>query len=465
MPGKPATKFPLKSHGKLQPQSQPQPLPQLDVIIVGGGLAGLSTGLAVLNKFPKANVAILEKYGYIGGRVTTYHNKIAGILQPIHWENGAGRIATTHKLVLGLLKKYGLHTLPLSPESEFRLADGNVSIPTFEEIIPAFVNALENLSKDTLATNTLVELVPKRNRRRLFERYSYWAEPNLLRADLALSAFKEEMSSQADFVVCQEGLGSLAKAMADEFEKRGGIIYTRTEVTRVFHDFTQDCDIISCIRKDPPPSKQEVKLDISAKGTVLALHIVALANILKESLAKSELRRLTFLKHLKMAPLLRMYAIFPVRNGKSWFSDVPRTVTSSPIRFFIPIQPSKGIVMISYTEGPDATYWIEKMERRGENRVCREVMREIRSLFPEKENIPDPIFFKMHPWSEGCTYWLPGQYDPAEESARSIHPIPDILPTTFLCGESTSLRQAWMEGALEQAKALQSNSKFWEIFE
>jgi hypothetical protein len=422
-------------------------------------------GLAALEKFPKASVLILEKYGYIGGRVTTYHKKIPGITQPVHWENGAGRIATTHNLMLGLLKKYGLHTAPLSPESQFRQEDGTVTSLTFEQIMPAFANALRNLPAKTLATHTLAELVPSRDSHTLFQRFPYWAEPNLLRADLALAAFQDEMSSQADFVVCQEGLGALAKAMAADFEGRGGLIYLRTEVARIRHDSSQACDIVSCIRTDPPPGKQRVNLDFAAKGTVLALHSVALAKIFKESLAKSELSRVQFLKHLQMSPLLRIYAVFPASRGKSWFSNIPRTVTSSPIRFFIPIQPSKGIVMISYTEGPDATYWIEKMERRGENYVCREVMREIRAIFPDVPNIPDPTFFKMHPWSEGCTYWLPGQYDAAEESARSIHPIPDVLPTTFLCGESTSLRQTWIEGALEQARELQSKSTFWDIFE
>jgi hypothetical protein len=99
--------------------------------------------------------------------------------------------------------------------------------------------------------------------------------------------------------------------------------------------------------------------------------------------------------------------------------------------------------MISYSEGPDAQHWIEKMETHGEAAVKSEVMIHIRKAFPEYGPIPDPIFFKIHPWNDGCTYWLPGSYDPYEVSEESLHPLPKILPTTFICGESTSTRQAW----------------------
>ena len=138
---------------------------------MGGGIAGLSTGLATLDRIPKARVAILEKYGYIGGRMTTFHKKIPGLSQPVHWENGAGRISTSHKQVLGLLHKYGLHTNPIPKESQFRLADGTISYPVFESIMPAFSQALQSLSRTTLATNTLADLVAARDRHRLFDRF------------------------------------------------------------------------------------------------------------------------------------------------------------------------------------------------------------------------------------------------------------------------------------------------------
>jgi hypothetical protein len=152
-----------------------------------------------------------------------------------------------------------------------------------------------------------------------------------------------------------------------------------------------------------------------------------------------------------MEPLLRMYAIFPVKNNKSWFTGMPHTVTDSPIRYIIPIDPSRGIIMISYTDGNDTHHWKKDDEDR--------VMQEIRRLFPDK-TIPDPIYFKQHLWNAGCTYWLPGAYDVKIESQQSLHPMPDTFPGLFMCGESFAEHPCWMESALDQADKLVMHSHF-----
>jgi monoamine oxidase len=153
---------------------------------------------------------------------------------------------------------------------------------------------------------------------------------------------------------------------------------------------------------------------------------------------------LPVLDKLVMTPLLRMYAVFPVQKGKSWFSGMSKIVTPDPIRFIIPID--HRMIMISYTDGNDAKYWMRKNPEKLEG----EVMHHIRSLFPDLD-IPDPIFFKTHPWTYGCTYWKPGQYDVIEESQRSIHPDPSGMPGLFVCGESFSVEPCWIESAIDQA--------------
>lgn len=153
-----------------------------------------------------------------------------------------------------------------------------------------------------------------------------------------------------------------------------------------------------------------------------------------------------------MEPLLRVYAVFPVVKGLSWFSDIGRTVSPGPIRYFIPINPSCGIVMLSYTDGKDARHLLKILET-GEEQLEDYLLNELRTMFPAK-TIPEPLFFKAHPWFEGCTYWLPGSYDPNKLSEEALQPFPDTMPELYCCGESFSLRQAWMEGALEHADAL-----------
>ena len=181
----------------------------------------------------------------------------------------------------------------------------------------------------------------------------------------------------------------------------------------------------------------------------MALHSEAMKQIRGVS-------HLPVLDRLVMNPLLRMYAVFPVQKGKSWFSGMSKIVTSDPLRFIIPI--SKGTIMISYTDGNDARYWM----RKSPEAVEKEVMRRIRSLFPDLD-VPDPIFFKMHAWTDGCTYWKPGRYDIVEESKRSIHPDPIHLPGLFVCGESFAVLQCWMECAIEQTDHMLTSPAFLRV--
>lgn len=404
----------------------------MDVLIVGAGIAGLRVGISVLIKNPKLKCCILEKYNYTGGRIITYHKNIPKI-GPVEWENGAGRISISHKRVLKLLKKYTLFFQPISGDTMY-----NRELNKFTELLPIFLEPLEKLPKEVLQTHTIHQLLHKicpHTAKEFYIRFPYYSEIHVLRADIALNAFRNEMQTNAGFGVCREGFSALITCMVDEFESLGGIIIKNTEVTAILPN------AVVCKNTE----NAEKASIFYTKACVLALHSDAVKHII----------RIPLLKHLQMQPLLRMYAVFPVK-GTSWFADIPKTVTDSPIRYIIPINPKKGIIMISYTEGKDAEYWMHTKNPE------QKVMKEIRRLFPER-SIPDPIFFKLHPWKSGTTYWLPGRYDIEMESYRALHPLPKELPALFMCGESFSVHQAWAESALEHADQLLEHPIFTQL--
>ena len=394
-----------------------------DIIIVGAGLAGLRTGIEVLKKHPHLQCCILEKYDYVGGRVFTFHKNIPG-KGSISWESGAGRISEHHEKVLGLLALYDLHTLPIPSKSHYLSSkDGVAKENYFSALIPVYLDPLRALDPSILAQHTLQELLDKTLGSHVaadfYMKFPYFSEIHSLRADIALEAFHSEMASNKGFFVCKTGLSSLTDAMHDEFIKRGGKIIQKTTLERVVH---HNGIWLHCRTDDH-------KLILySAPIVVLALHHAALQQI-------DGVRTYNILKYLEMEPLLRLYAIFPVKKGVSWFSGMPHTVTDSPIRYIIPIDPSRGIIMISYTDGADTKHWGKEDEDR--------VMQEIRRLFPEKD-IPAPIYFKQHLWESGCTYWLPGAYDVKTASQQSLHPMPSTFPGLFMCGESFAIHQCWI---------------------
>jgi hypothetical protein len=189
---------------------------------------------------------------------------------------------------------------------------------------------------------------------------------------------------------------------------------------------------------------------IQGKTVILAVHADVLRKI-------PQTKDLDLLRHVKMEPLHRIYAVFPIdkTTGQAWFADVGRFVTATPLRYFIPINPAKGITMISYTDGQDTEIWsnLAKGSQPSEETLGFLLTQECRKLFPGK-NIPYPTFLKSHPWESGCSYWLPGLYNPRAMSTDSLKPFGKEFPQIHICGESFCLRQAWMEGALENTRDL-----------
>jgi hypothetical protein len=427
------------------------------VIIVGAGIAGLRVGIEILKKKTNIKCCILEKYGYVGGRVVTFHKNIPKVGE-VQWENGAGRISFSHKKILKLLYDYNLTFVQLDDATYFvndpsvtgekPIITGN----TFSDLIDVYLGPIQNLSPQTLATHTLKELLDKIHgsgaSKEFYIQFPYWSEIHTLRADIALDAFKHEMSSNKNFGVCQEGLSSLTHAMMMEFISRGGKIIMDTEVLKVKNNLDKSISL-ECKLKG-----QETTKTFVSKITVLALHQEAVKHI-------DGVNKLPVLKHLEMTPLLRIYAVFPTKKNVSWFSGLDKIVTDSPVRYIIPINQQKGVIMISYTDGADAKQWINMNDAsiHGEDNVKDLIMTEVRKLFPER-TIPDPIFFKQHPWYEGCTYWLPGNYKVEDASYDSLQPLPSTIPNLFMCGESFAVRQCWMESALDQADKLLSHLQF-----
>jgi hypothetical protein len=427
-----------------------------DLIIVGGGIAGLRVGIESLKRYPNIKCCILEKYGYIGGRIVTFRKDIPKIGK-VQWEIGAGRISTSHTKVLALFKKYGLTFIPMSDDVDFINDHTNkepiIVANNFTDLIDIYLGPLGCLSTDVLATHTIKGLLNKtvgqEIAKKFYEQFPYYSEIHVLRADSALDAFRKEMGTNNGFGGCKEGLSSITDAMSNEFIQLGGKILLDMDVFKITSNFDKSIRIDCTIRNTAR------RVSYIGKTTVLALHHSALKKI-------NGVNKMEVLNHLTMTPLLRIYAIFPSKGGVSWFSGLNKTVTNSQIRYIIPIDSTRGIIMISYTDGHDASWWIKQGENaaeHGEENVKDLIMIEIRKLFPDR-TIPNPIFFKQHPWHDGCTYWLPGSYNIEEESIKSLHPMPDKMPNLFMCGESFAVKQCWIESALDQADKLLDNNKF-----
>lgn len=410
-----------------------------DYLIVGAGIAGLHCAIRLLKSKSDLKILIVEKYNYIGGRVVTFRKDIPKV-GPVHWENGAGRIHSSHKMVRSYMKRYDLTFIPISDDSYTQTADGTPLIKNeFEINAIHYLTPLKFLPDDILSNNTIYKLLSKTvgvpKTRQILSEFPYRAEVNVLKADEGIDRMLAPDDVAADnFGVCAEGLDRLIEGMVNEVIDAGGKILMGVSVENI--SMSGRKTHVHCMT-----GKREVIF--TADNVILALHSKAMKMI-------PAVASWPVLKDIVMCPLLRVYAIFPIdyKTGRAWFSEKRIVFANNPLRYFIPIDPSRGICMLSYTDASDTQTWMKDAITDPEKLQVR-MMKEIRRAFP-LERIPDPIFFKTHPWREGCSYWLPGATIP-------LGPL-NVFENVWACGESFSPdRQCWIEGALESAEELVSH--------
>jgi hypothetical protein len=428
-----------------------------DCIIVGGGISGLYVARELLRSHPTWSLAIAEKYKGFGGRTYSYHPPgHSGVV----WEMGAGRIRNDHVLLRKLIKEYGLTWFPIGNKTYYNVQGEDANL--FEQsIVPIYFAPLASLGKSVLAKHTIRELleqsIGKKETDRILLTFPYRGEVDTLRADIALNGFLGggEMSSHDGYGVIAEGFSALVDALKGEIESRGGMLLPRHTLLSiekgamgtVKEGIGYDLDFFYGSKKfrDEPSGKIRLRAN---KHVVLALHVNALRGI-------TNFYDWKMYKYLTMKPLLRIYMIFPT---PAWFTGMARLITDQRPRYILPIDEEKGVIMISYTDSQDTEYYMKHRTHGGEKALVNAVMGDIRKLFDME--IPDPVFVRDHYWEDGVSYWRPGDYDPIVKSREALQPLAGF-PGVHLCGESFSMRQAWVEGALEHAtQCLESISRY-----
>jgi hypothetical protein len=401
-----------------------------DIIIVGGGIAGLTVAGELARR--GRDVLLLEYYPNFGGRVATFRDPEIG-----QYEIGAGRIFHKHVRVHNLIKKYKLHTFPIGSESCFMDATHAAAENDFDELFTPLRRLLETAHPDELARRTIKECLPQHIYDNILLQFPYRAELETMRADCALAGFKPaapmSSSPRAAYVGITEGIDTLAKHLVDDAIRAGAILKARHRVS----DINRIDDKLFEITGMHGKKAAEKPFRYRANHVIIATCRCSYDKF-------SVLDKLPLLKQLGTSPLMRIYAKYPPSaDGHIWFESLPKTVTTNPLRYVIPINPKTGLIMISYTDGVDTKYWNELSDRELE----KEIQKHAKELFPTKD-IPNPTYLQKHYWSGGCTYWLPGAYDVKVAAREAMNPSSNL----YIVGESISEQQAWMEGALESAE-------------
>ena len=425
-----------------------------DYIIVGGGVAGLTVAKGLAER--KQTVLCLEYWPTWGGRVVTERARVGG--HRIQYEIGAGRIFHAHERVNALVKRFGLHTYPITTESDY---EGRPN--TFLELFSPIKKALETLPASVLATHTVKDLLPS-SLHHVLSMFPYTSEFDLMRADVALPLFdtRKPMGTRleegrgtrlggtrleegrgtrfggtAEYYGIVEGLDALATGLHAEAVAAGAICKARYRVD----DAKKGTDGLFDVVGKHGKQAEETPFHFRGTNVIIATCRCSLSGF-------SVLKGAPLLKQVQTGALMRIYAVYPpTKDGSVWFAGLKKQVTAGPLRHVIPINEASGLIMISYTDGDDTKFWRAKEGAALEAAIQREA----KALFPDRM-IPPPVYLKKHDWKQGCSYWVPTgvPYDVKAASKAAHNPSPRV----YVVGESVSTQQTWIEGALESAETL-----------
>ena len=445
-----------------------------DYVIVGAGISGLYTAHELCKKYPSAKICILEATKYIGGRLHSI--KYDGLIM----DGGGARFNTEQHRIISLIKEVGLwdKVIPIGSDITYKpvndLPDSKSSFelknkfPTIDDFIVFMKKYVKekHIKRDALIDTTILDFAiehfskdyPK-IKQYLINIYPYYSELGVLNAVEGLNLFSNEFSNKTKYFILNGGLEQLAETIYNKLKdlnktKKCNIdIYEETPVLEINEGLClvknrQTGHVITIDKQD----KNNDKIKFIANKLILTipknklLKIKITMNSVKNNNGKDIIDKLfKNINSVQNEPLYRIYARYPLdkKTHKVWFNGMGKISTNLPIKYIIPVNYEKGVIMISYTDSKFARYWFKQVS---EGTFEDTLNKQLKQLFPNID-IPKAKWYKHCPWISGAGYWKKG-YDKNIIMPKMIEAL-GRHKNLYICGENFSSHQAWVEGALE----------------
>ena len=449
-----------------------------DYLIVGVGISGLYTAYNLNKKYPSAKICILEATQYIGGRLHSI--KYDGLIM----DGGGARFNTDQHRIVSLIKELDLwdKVVQLNTDSTFKPVYSSSlktkslekykylesKFPTLDDFIIYMKKYIKEkkISSKQLINTTILDFALLHFSKEyphikeyLINIYPYYSELAILNAVEGINLFSNELAKKTKYFMLNGGLEQLAETIYNKLrelkETKKCIIdiYKETSVLEINEGF--------CMKKTNQigyiiiTDNKGKELQFLANKVILTIPKNKLINIkIKPNISNTKLSaklsaKLTqLLKNINSVqnePLYRIYARYPLdkKNHKVWFDGLGKIVTNLPIKYIIPVNYDKGVIMISYTDSKFADYWVKQVS---EGTFENTLNTQLKQLFPDID-IPKAKWFKHCPWISGAGYWKKG-YDRKVIMPKMIEPL-GRKNNLYICGENYSSHQAWVEGSLE----------------
>lgn len=450
-----------------------------DYVIIGGGLTGCYLLQQLVSKDKTAHCLLLEAGTELGGRVSTIDFKDTDG-EHIHYEAGGARFSDKHIRLNRLLKKLGLEQdkikIPntvehvLCPAVEY--AGLLEEYPTIDSIIKRIADYIADhkISDRILLANTLTSFIEHYMKdlklaHYIISFYEYYSELAVLNALDALKVFQQEFNKDVQYYVLGHGYSSIIRTILDKltskYKSRASIQLQHMVTGLSYSRETKFFSVTSSSNSQPGSV-------ILARRVIFTIPMDALAKIkfsqvkAGKSVNYEPIRDLR--SRISCQPLYRIYARYPGDLTQWLPGNGVKIATNLPIKYIIPMDVAKGLVMISYTDGRFANYMnklnmvdntdnTHKLETVIYNNI-RMIIKAFPGLTSEERRaylakVPKrALWVKHYYWKSGAGYWRP-------ESRKQLRPDQIAHPVgsipLYIAGENVSNHQAWLEGCLESA--------------
>jgi hypothetical protein len=416
-----------------------------DFLIVGAGITGMNLALKIKNNFKDKTVLVVDSSNIFGGRIQTiYENNY-------EFESGAARFHDNHKNLINIIKRYNLSDLkvpiPSSWDVTYLGRKYNSKFKTVDNLINSILKKYKKINKKTkkyLITKNLYEiceeLYGKKEAEFLAHSHPYYSELFILNAYDAINLFRNDLNEEFQFYILKGGLSQLTNRLFIDSKyskinfKFNTIIKNSSynEETKKFINNFSDID--------------DNEVIVESDNLIYAIDGKGFKTLNLDSFDKYLLNKNYNFKYLQnsidVQPLLRTYAKYKKGKDVLWTDKIKKTVTNDKIKFVIPM--GNGVVMVSYTDGKFAKYWYNKMSTFSQKEL---VNKTLQKLFPDEKISDMPLFFKNYYWPQGASYW---KKNIDSDLMVNIFKKPTSL-NFYICGDSYSQRQAWIEGGLESS--------------
>jgi hypothetical protein len=391
-----------------------------DVIIIGGGIAGLYSAYKMKELDPSVNLLLVEAEDHLGGRAGNYN--FHGQSVPIG--AGVGR-KKKDKLLIKLLDKLKIKYRNFMASSQYANS----------------INPVCNLKEMFLYLKN--EYSNDKDRKKTFKQY---AKPKLEE--------KYGVNSYKYFTICS-GYTDYEKESAydtiydygfdDNYSDWPAMAFSWNELVELLasnvghRNIKKSCCVKKLIKNaDGNYSVLCNKENFSCKNIIIATTIDSVLDLLPNN---------GIYKQIKGQEFLRVYGKFSKESMQVMNEYCPKTtIVSGPLHKIIPMNAEKGIYMIAYTDNQGARDLEKYKKNTKKNRdvLCRllEIALEITPNTLELEDMVD--FY----WEIGTHYFTPlkGNFKNRKEYC-DIAQCPE--ENIRVVGELISMNQGWVEGALE----------------